>query len=406
MTFLMLVLLLTMPGSEQAVRVVENPIKPTGTAQTITFEKEWSTGADREDSHYLWSGASVGAVINKAGHAFILDRGDNRIIELDEKGDFVKQIGQKGLGPGEFNMLTNISLLDDGGLVVHEYNLGTVGISFFDKTGSFLNRHGNVETKIPILSSQFSPNGKLISSTFFSFQENNTLIMKYAVLGSDYKPLLILGEELLPNMDGNRVGEAAWWVEFLTPWFSLISRQGMMAFATDGSVFTATGNLYEVTRYNTDMKPTLKFGRKYKPRFQSEQDIDAMLEPVREEVLANLPPNFREMVTDTVIEKAVAAAQLPPAQAAIFGILPMENGGVLVVHNYDPQSRRVDGDIFDKDGLFLGTCQLPPAEIGIFAAFNGYSAKAWFRNGKLYTIENNEGDYSLVRYKYSMHEVK
>lgn len=404
MTLLMMALFFALPANEQGVKVVENPIQPTGKAQTITFEKEWSVGPDRSEDHYIWSGAATVAIINKDAHIFILDPGSHRIVELDEKGDFVRQIGKRGEGPGEFRILTNMSPLSDGGFVVHEYLLGSTFISFFDAQGNFTDRHSLAQTKKPMLSSQFSPNGKYVSATYFKGGADDTVLqMRQEILNKDYTTLIDFGSKKVPNIEPSRIQEPAWWTDFLAPWFKLIPRQRIVTFGPDGKMFTASGDKYQITRYNAEMKPELKFGRKYKPRVQSEEDIDALLEPVREELLSNLPPNFRQLVSENVVQKAVEKAELPLAQAAVFGMIPTEDGGCLVVNNYNTQTRRANGDIFDKNGTFLGTCELPPAEIGIFPSYNGYAAKAWFRNGKLYTIENEEGDYYLCRYKYRLH---
>jgi hypothetical protein len=49
-------------------------------------------------------------VRDSAGNLYILDAGNNRIQKLDSEGKFIKTIGRKGQGPGEFQAARSIDI--------------------------------------------------------------------------------------------------------------------------------------------------------------------------------------------------------------------------------------------------------------------------------------------------------
>jgi hypothetical protein len=67
---------------------------------------------------------------------YIADSGSNRILVFDTRGKFLKVIGNKGQGPGEFMRPTGICLLKDSGLAVAD--LDNNRIQIFDQDGKFV----------------------------------------------------------------------------------------------------------------------------------------------------------------------------------------------------------------------------------------------------------------------------
>lgn len=388
-----------------AGEVVKNGTTPKGKAKTLTYKQEWRVDSANSNEHFIWNGASVTATTNSQGNVFVLDNGNNRVIQLDATGKFVRQIGREGDGPGEFRQPTNISMLNDQSFIVTEYRVGLNLISVFDKDGNFL-RHIDANNKGKyLLNSYFSPTGKMLGATYMFNNEAGELNMAYGLLDTEIKPLMQVETNPIPRFQPNRVAEPSFWVEMLARWFSLIPHQGLIAFGQDGSVFTAKSNQYEITRYSPDLKTKLVFNRQYKPKPQSEDDIRLLSEPVRDEVLGSIPGSMHPYITDAVIDKAIAQAGLPTIRSAIFGLIPMEAGGLMVIHDFDPKTGHADCDLFDKQGLFIGTCPMPPADFNVFGGYFGCSAKIWFKSGKMYILGSDEGDYFLSCNSYKIHDV-
>ena len=70
------------------------------------------------------------------GSIFIASSRQHKIFKFDPDGNLIKSFGQKGQGPGDFNMPGELSVLDEKLLVVGEYALSH-RISFFDLEGKF-----------------------------------------------------------------------------------------------------------------------------------------------------------------------------------------------------------------------------------------------------------------------------
>ncbi|MBN1270651.1 MAG: 6-bladed beta-propeller [Candidatus Aminicenantes bacterium] len=71
------------------------------------------------------------------GSIFIASSRQHSIFKFDAKGSLIKSFGQKGQGPGDFDVPSNISILDGKYLVVGEYALNR-RISLFDLDGNFV----------------------------------------------------------------------------------------------------------------------------------------------------------------------------------------------------------------------------------------------------------------------------
>ncbi|HEX7238781.1 MAG TPA: 6-bladed beta-propeller, partial [Longimicrobiaceae bacterium] len=66
---------------------------------------------------------------------YVLDRGNNRVQVFDRTGRFVRQVGKKGGGPGEFQAPLGLAVTTDGTLVVAD--LGHRSYSLFGRDGRY-----------------------------------------------------------------------------------------------------------------------------------------------------------------------------------------------------------------------------------------------------------------------------
>ena len=67
---------------------------------------------------------------------YVVDAGSARVLVFDFEGRFLKAIGRKGQGPGEFARPTGAGLLPDGALAVADFDGGR--IELFDAAGTFV----------------------------------------------------------------------------------------------------------------------------------------------------------------------------------------------------------------------------------------------------------------------------
>jgi len=95
---------------------------------------------------------------------YIVDAGSHRILAFDFHGKFLKAIGNKGQGPGEFVRPTGLCLLKDSGLAVADF--GNNRIQIFGKSGKFVRAILLTAAKVADL---VSAEGKFYTVSSFGF---------------------------------------------------------------------------------------------------------------------------------------------------------------------------------------------------------------------------------------------
>lgn len=86
------------------------------------------------DEHYIFSDP-IDFIIDKDFNLFILDCRGNELSKYDISGKYIKNIGRKGNGPGEFSRPRNLDLLDSNNLLVSfrggtRYNIYSINGNF------------------------------------------------------------------------------------------------------------------------------------------------------------------------------------------------------------------------------------------------------------------------------------
>jgi len=114
------------------VHNIETPLHPN---KKIAFEEDLSIGGEDE----------TGKIILFRPRRFIVDQNENIYITdvqdlvikvFDPNGKYLRTIGRKGEGPGEFKSIQSHAFLPDGRLLVMDYSAHRS--SFFDSSGNFI----------------------------------------------------------------------------------------------------------------------------------------------------------------------------------------------------------------------------------------------------------------------------
>lgn len=385
---------------------VSNGRTPEGGAKKLVFVEDLRIGNDCEEDHCLWSGANVSVSVNRKGEMFVTDPGSNRIVVYDARGKHLKTFGRSGQGPGEFTQLYSYQILADQTGVAFDNNQSVLSFSYFDADQKYLDKTTLQPGKRFIQAAYFSPSGRRIAAMFVEPNSDPNRAGKVfcGLIDQKTEPLLILTQETQVMFDHTKMDDGSWWSQFLADWFKVVQRGvGIMAFAESGEIFTAVSNQYKIIKYSRDLKPQAVITKDYKPIGMPEDQLLAFVEPVHEEIVGILPPEMRRVVTTSVVEKALELAEFPPRKQPVFGLMPVEDKGFLVIHNYDPLTKKTHGDLFSIKGKFLGSSELPPIDVNIFAGFFGSTTRIIFQDGFAYIILANEsGERHLVRYKYSI----
>jgi len=126
------------PESAASVEVIDGieHVHNTGTPlypeRSVTFEEELSIGGEE----YEMLSQPMNFVVDGSGRIFIADDQDQSIKVFDPNAEFVRSIGQKGEGPGEFSYVGYLTFLPDGKLLVMDSM--AMRLSIFEPEGGFL----------------------------------------------------------------------------------------------------------------------------------------------------------------------------------------------------------------------------------------------------------------------------
>jgi len=376
--------------------VVQNAKTPRGTAYTLKLTEELRVGPETGDERFIWPSMASGLAVDGKGHIYVADILGARIIEIDGKGKFVRQIGRKGQGPGEFQNLMSFQILTDGRGAAFE-NIGIVNnFTYFDAKGNYLKKETTQGMDKILRQAALSPDDRWIAGIVVKVdQANRKTIIKSGVFDKQVaqKIDLVQFESPLPNP--NRFGEADYWAEMLASQFRSPAKGliGFTAFDAQGNLYTAVAGKYEVSKWDKNLNKTLVFGRDYERMPLTDEELAAVVEPITDQIRENLPDSLKQLISPRTVEKALELAEMPPYKNPVNGLSVMDTGHILVLHDANLPEGWAKVDIFDAEGQYVGqfTHSFPGA------------GRMTFKNGKAYALELNEDEENeAVRYKYEL----
>lgn len=118
-------------GEENGIAVIHNPKKPYFGELVLELEEDLSIGSE-EDNNYLFHRVRALAVDSEK-NIYVVDMGNYRVQMFDLNGRYLRTIGRKGQGPGEFSGPVGIAFDSQHNLYVKEYRR----IQKFNRQGKF-----------------------------------------------------------------------------------------------------------------------------------------------------------------------------------------------------------------------------------------------------------------------------
>lgn len=109
-----------LPGGDQAMEAQLTDVHTVGALDG----EEWET----------FSGITSLA-FDGEGNLLVLDRGNQRVVKVDDSGELLAEMGGPGDGPGEFGAPTGLAVLPDGTIAV--FDIRKRGFSLFHPDGTF-----------------------------------------------------------------------------------------------------------------------------------------------------------------------------------------------------------------------------------------------------------------------------
>ena len=348
---------------EDGVEVIKNPAEPLYGLIHFELEEDLSIGSEEDENYFFYRNYDM--TVDKDGNIYVVDGGHDRIQVFDREGIFVRSIGRRGQGPGEFQSPLDVFVSDQKGeIYVPDFR---IAIKIFDLNGSYLR-------SIPLnqinRSYCISPGGAVIAETDkYIFEETNRGRIRKIVASLHF----------LNSTDGSEIPIASFpdQLSKIIEGQLIKSRDGfehvfqMCATGPETFVYGFSSG-YNLNVINSTGKLLLKIQKESPPIPISKKEKDAVRETFRDSPIKNLN-------------------NIPfPDHKPHFGKVLADGEWIFVEHHKSPQDRSEvwSMDVFNSQGFYLHKCTFP-------------LRPKLIKNGFAYLIETSEetGDVRVKRYK-------
>ncbi len=348
-----------------SVKVVSNPDFPRDGKITYTMKEEISIGLEEGDENYILN-RPFDVKVAENGTIYILDWGDVNIKVYDRFGKFLRTIGRKGQGPGEFDVPVYFDLSSDGKIYIMDSRLLRVAI--LDTLGKFISGFR--------LEDGYHSEMKTDRNNHLYFQKNVTLdvedinskisIQRFA---SDGKEILNFGEFINEKQIAIRTGDKSS--------ISIRSRDmptTVWGIDFSGRLYAGYNENYQLNVYDPNGKLAFRFGREFTPvpntiERKNNPNWTAEQKRLLEKYHANLP-NFKPAFKRNLVFD--------------------EYGNVWINIYHDTDFKGTVYDVFSPDGIYLKQVSVD---------YPVYE----FKGGKAYSITTTEDEFRVVK-RFSLAE--
>ncbi len=317
------------------------------------------------------------------GNIYFCDYKANNIKKFNQGVKFLKSIGRKGQGPGDFNMPFLLAVTADRLFV---WDMGNRRLCSLTLDGDFIK-------SMPIQFSQGRP------TKMEALPGGNILIgMEKTYRGEDNKPQDYLIEIYTSELDdkGTLYTQQVLLNKFVrfeggtTNIIQPFAPQVCWDVSPDGKVIIGFSKNYEIEVYSSSRGKLFSFNHAYKPVKVTAKDKQEFFEGLMysvDGVRTSQIPDFIIKNTDF------------PAEKPAFSHLKVDSDGNILVWPYRPE-REEEGiylDAFDAEGKFIDQVRL----IGNKEALQNFGGSKIYQ-GKFWSYEEDEaGRIKLVRYRLS-----
>lgn len=343
------------------ITYIHNSEIPSNINKTVFFKEELKINGKNEKDEIILFQPGFFRVDTK-GNIFITDKSDQNIKVFDRDGKYQKTIGARGSGPGEFQYISDMSILPDGKLIVTDYqNMRT---SIFNKESEFINSYRWDNRHYHIY---------LVSDTTYTISENirgereRLFVKKYNYSGN---MLFEYGEFKLENPTKFPVDNA---IIYMYPPYS--ARSIFVGDSKKGWLFHCMNDEYKIEVYDPTGKLFRIIDRPYKHVQFTKKDADTYISRFKN----NYP---REKLAKQIVL---------PKKKTVTNRMIIDDLGNLWIETFEKMEKDnctfTAYDIFNNNGV--------------------YDARVWcsirpglFENNKMYLLKTEEetGLISLIRY--------
>lgn len=369
------------------VEIISNPkppVPPPGQRKRLVFKEELSIGVREGDEKYMF-GANIIFNTDDEGNFYVTDWDKREILKYDPSGKYIRTIGRKGQGPGEFQNLSVARFDREGTLYVTD--LSSQRISFFDKDGTYLR-----QTPLPDVFEDLyiGTTGGYISSRTIPAESDGGMAFK--IIDGFFNDKFELATEFNVRLSAYKPPsgrDATSRAKFTAGILSDIAFRPspMHLVAADGTIYFGYPENYAVDVYSPEGRKVKTITRAYEPIKVSVKDKDYFA------VMRATPFVTRTGGrSDDEIRDILKYIEYPENKPAYQGLAVMENGWLVVLVEFAAGEYSLF-DIFDENGRYIGQFKADlPADYGRYF---------FFKNGKVYALETDEEGYKFVK-RYSI----
>ncbi len=344
---------------------VHNPALPLQPDLRVEFVEELVIGGEETAGDaMLYQPSDI--LVDGQGFIHVSDYRDAVIKVFDPEGRYVRTIGRKGEGPGEFQSLLDMTFLEDERLLV--LDLRARRSSLFDRGGDFLQSHPWKNSHFQILFTDET--GYLCDENLYG-SDPKLLVNKLDFKGNELENW---GEFTPVGFQTKRVGDSMLSIT--------IPHTPHSIFAGDPArkrLYHCLNDTYLIEVYEPPGKLVRKIDRPYQKVPFTQKDTDEYYAGVDR----RQNPQFSEMARDV---------ELPKVKTISENMLVDDRGNLWVAtHELDEsgeESRRA-WDIFNPDGHYLTRLWLTINPGG-------------FRDGKMYRLHSDEATGFRTVRRYSV----
>lgn len=326
------------------VTIVKNPKEPIYNEDVFNLEEELSIGEAEGREEYMFSDIRT-LVVDEAGRIYVLDWKEIHVKVFDQNGTYIRTIGKKGQGPGEFIMPLSVFITHQNELAVNDYRSR---LAIFSLEGEFKK---NIQiAKVGLSSISIDSEGNMVGHVIVREEENPRYELKK--FDSELNYLHSLGSSPLPSASPSGFNPFG----------------GIISFRIDNNdqVICGYPEDYEITIFDKEGNHKRKIIKDYDPVEITEEEM--------KEVTEGIPPDIK--------------ISIPKYHSAYQWFTIDDEGRIFVMTNEKVEEG--DGycyDVFDSEGKFIAKI---PLKIRPYV----------LKRGNLYTVEEDEEGFLMVkRYK-------
>ena len=340
---------------QDGVIIVKNPAEPIYSNDVFRLEENLTIDNVEGDEEFTFQDI-MHLAVDDDENIYASDSKAAFIKVFDKSGNYLRTIGKKGQGPGEFLYPFQILIMPQGELMVND--MYQLRVHFFSLDGKFL-RQFSSSTMTLFMRPRVDSEGHIIAGHLNIGDEIESVLKK---LDSDLNPVLTLATRPV-------VSKPPAIIEYFENWRSTSL---VWDVATEDNIVWGVFNKYEIFVNNPEGKLIRKIIREY--------DGIAITKNEEEKLIKDFFGNFPVPPQWNL--------KFPKVYPSFMRFTCDEEGRIFVqTYEKTEDEEEYYYDVFDSEGKYIVRTSLK------------YRPQVW-KNKKLYMIEENKEGFQIVkRYK-------